>query len=58
MIKELRTILNENYNEEQAKKMAAYMKNNFVFAGIPTPERKKLFASLIKNMQSSLWIGE
>mgnify|MGYP003446429987 FL=1 len=48
MLEEVRKIINENYNEENAQKMASYMKNNFKFAGIPAPDRKKLFAPLIK----------
>lgn len=42
MIDRIEALLNSNVNEEQAVKMAAYMKNRFKFAGIPKPELKKL----------------
>ena len=48
MLDEIMTIINENYNEEQSGKMSAYMKDNFKFAGIPTPVRNILFAPWIK----------
>ncbi|MFJ7972995.1 DNA alkylation repair protein [Psychrobacillus sp. NPDC096389] len=35
-------------NEENALPMAAYMKNNFPFLGIKTPERRVLFRALVK----------
>lgn len=35
-------------NEEKALPMAAYMKNNFPFLGIKTPERRTLFRAFVK----------
>lgn len=35
-------------NEEQAKKMAAYMKNQFDFLGVQTPMRKAFFKPFLK----------
>lgn len=32
----------------QAKKMAAYMKNQFLFYGIPSPKRKALYKNFLK----------
>lgn len=48
MLDEIMTIINENCNEEQSRKMSAYMKDNFKFAGIPTPVRNRLFTPWIK----------
>lgn len=42
MLEQLITQLYQQKNPEQALKMAAYMKNQFPFLGIPTPERKRL----------------
>lgn len=36
-------------NPNKSVKMAAYMKNHFIFLGIPTPERKKQSKEFIKN---------
>lgn len=52
MVEEIIAVIYENRNEEQAQKMAAYMKNKFKFAGIPKPERKKLFAPVIKRKRT------
>ena len=41
-------IYNENSNEEYAGKMSAYMKNQFVFLGIPKPKRTELSKSFLK----------
>jgi len=38
----------DNRNQEQAKKMSAYMKNNFLFLGLPKPQRAKLEKEFIK----------
>ena len=42
------TEMEENKNEEQAKKMAAYMQNKFVFLGIPKPKLKEIIKPYIK----------
>jgi len=42
------TELEENKNSEQAVKMAAYMKNKFVFLGIPKPKLKEIIKPYIK----------
>lgn len=41
------------FEPENAQAMAAYMKNQFPFLGVPAPERKKLSRSLL--MESKLW---
>ncbi len=41
-------LLEENYDEEQAVKMSAYMKDNFKFAGIPKPKLKELIKPFLK----------
>lgn len=48
MLVEVRKIIQDNYDEEQSKKMAAYMKDLFPFAGIPKPKREKIFAPILK----------
>jgi len=40
--------LEKNKNEEQAKKMSAYMQNKFVFLGIPKPKLKEIIKTYIK----------
>ena len=40
--------LEKNKNSEQAIKMAAYMKNKFVFLGIPKPKLKEIIKPYIK----------
>jgi len=42
------TELEKNKNEEQAKKMSAYMQNKFVFLGIPKPKLKEIIKPYIK----------
>lgn len=43
-------------NPETAAKMSAYMKHQFVFAGIPAPERQALSKQLLK--ESHTWPKE
>ena len=38
-----------NANPENAIAMSKYMKNKFVFYGIPSPERKELYKEFIKS---------
>lgn len=38
-------------NEENAMPMAKYMKNNFPFLGIKTPERRLIFRSILKDTE-------
>ena len=40
---ELKRIFEENQDPENAVKMGKYMRNLFIFYGIPTPKRKKLY---------------
>lgn len=49
MLEQLITQLYQQKNPEQALKMAAYMKNQFPFLGIPTPERKRLCTVYFKS---------
>ncbi|MTI84950.1 MAG: DNA alkylation repair protein [Firmicutes bacterium] len=48
MYKQLINSFYDNRNQEQAKKMSAYMKDNFFFLGIPKPQRAKLEKEFIK----------
>jgi 3-methyladenine DNA glycosylase AlkD len=45
-------------NPERALAMRAYMRNQFKFLGIPTPERRKLSADFLKTMgqKSADWV--
>lgn len=45
---ELQKQFEQHKNNEQAKPMAAYMKNKFQYLGIKAPERKELLRSFIK----------
>jgi 3-methyladenine DNA glycosylase AlkD len=45
-IKDIQKLFEANRNSENAKKMAAYMKNKFPFMGIPSPLRNVLFREL------------
>jgi len=42
------TEMEKNKNAEQAKKMSAYMKNKFVFLGIPKPKLNEIIKPYIK----------
>ncbi|MDR0248248.1 MAG: DNA alkylation repair protein [Oscillospiraceae bacterium] len=42
-------------NPEQAVKMSAYMRDQFAFLGIPTPQRKKLSRDFLKAQKSIDW---
>ncbi len=48
MYNKLITLLNENADKEQAKKMSAYMKDKFVFLGIPKPKLKEIIKPFLK----------
>lgn len=45
---ELKKIFEENQDPENAVKMEKYMRNLFIFYGIPTPKRKKLYRDFLK----------
>ena len=45
---EIRNRFEENADQENAVKMAIYMRNLFSFYGIPTPKRKKLYRDILK----------
>ena len=45
---ELKRIFEENQDPENAVKMEKYMRNLFIFYGIPTPKRKKLYRDFLK----------
>ncbi|WP_391205791.1 DNA alkylation repair protein [Psychrobacillus sp. L4] len=44
----VKSYMEPHRNEENAIPMAKYMKNNFPFLGIKTPERRMVFSALIK----------
>lgn len=50
---ELIALFEQNADAAQAASMAAYMKNNFAFFGIPAPSRKQLTKELIKSEKKS-----
>lgn len=50
MFQEIADLFYQQKNENQAMQMAAYMKNNFSFLGIPKPLRSKLENEYIKTM--------
>lgn len=45
---EVRKRFEENADPENAVKMAKYMRNRFIFYGMPTPKRKKLYRDFLK----------
>ena len=45
---EIRNRFEESADQENAVKMAKYMRNLFSFYGIPTPKRKKLYRDILK----------
>lgn len=45
---EIRNRFEENADQANAVKMAKYMRNLFVFYGIPTPQRKKLYRDILR----------
>ncbi len=49
-IKDIQELYENNRNPENAKKMAAYMKNKFAFMGIPAPLRNNLFKDIQNNL--------
>lgn len=53
-INELENTFQENSHAENAFAMAKYMKNNFVFFGIKTPERRSLFISIWKENKAEI----
>ena len=45
-------------DEENAVKMAAYMRNLFPFYGLPAPKRKNIYKDFLKNEKKAKhWIG-
>jgi len=49
------TLLRSNANPEQATPMSAYMRDQFAYLGIPTPQRKKLCADFLKAQKAIDW---
>ena len=47
--------LRAHTNTDQAAKMSAYMRDQFLFCGIPTPERKKLSLPFLKAISAIDW---
>ncbi|MGT2828289.1 DNA alkylation repair protein [Streptococcus hillyeri] len=43
----LKQTFEQSANPEKAQKMSAYMRHQFTFYGIPTPERRKIYHELI-----------
>lgn len=58
---ETKDIINEfinNHNEENAKAMKAYLKDNFEFLGVKTPLRKQLCKEFLKEKSKEAFIDE
>lgn len=58
---ETKDIINEfinNHNEENAKAMKAYLKDNFEFLGVKTPLRKQLSKEFLKEKSKEVFIDE
>lgn len=53
LIKEL---FESKYDEENAVQMSKYMKDKFIFYGIPSPERKALYKDFLKEEKGSKMI--
>lgn len=53
MIEEIREIINNHRDETKSKKMSAYMKNQFLFAGIPMNELKELVKDVLRKYAKS-----
>lgn len=45
---EIKVLFEKNKDEENSEKMSAYLRNLFVFYGIPTPKRKSLYKEILK----------
>ena len=52
---EIIDVLKSAANPEKATSMSAYMREQFPFLGIPTPERKKLCHEFLKAQKSLDW---
>lgn len=52
-VKHIQNLLEDARKPEQAERMQAYMKNQFVFLGIKTPERKLLIADPLRSLDPS-----
>lgn len=50
---EIKQIYEKNANSKCAPKMASYMKNNFIFYGIPTPTRRLISKEWLKKEKES-----
>ena len=45
---DLRELFAQNNDSEKAESMAAYMKNRFLFYGLPTPKRRAVYRGFLK----------
>lgn len=52
-VQHTQTLFEDASNPEQAEGMQAYMKNQFAFLGIKTPERKHLIAESLRSLNPS-----
>lgn len=50
-VEQVKNYMEPHRNEENAIPMAKYMKNNFPFLGVKTPERRMLFRSILKETE-------
>ncbi len=48
-INELRTAFEQKANRDNAQHMAKYMRNQFIFYGLKTPQRKEIYHDFLKN---------
>lgn len=48
MYEKIKKAFEENQDKDNAVKMAAYMRNQFCFYGLPTPKRKAVYKDFLK----------
>lgn len=46
---EIKSLFETHQDEDNAMKMAKYMRNQFIFYGLPTPKRRQLYRDFLKN---------
>ena len=49
MYLEIKRKFEKNKDDENARKMSKYMRNLFLFYGLPTPKRRALYKNFLKN---------
>ena len=52
--RDIKEIFSSHANEDDAKKMAAYMRNNFDFYGIKTPTRRQISRDFVNKSKKQI----